>query len=103
IFQMLTGRLPFEGDTPMRQMMAHVTEPPPDARTIRPDLPAGVGRVLVKAMAKEPADRYPNARSLASALRAAGGMTAFDDALTSEDSYNTMPVLPSARSTMEGP
>lgn len=71
LYQMLTGKYPFAGDTPLRVMMAHATEPVPDARAVRADLPAGVAEVVRRAMAKDPADRYASAAEMARALRAA--------------------------------
>lgn len=78
-YQMLTGRLPFEFETPMRTMMAHISDPVPDIRILRPELPAGISRVLVKALAKEPTDRYKTAKAFALALRAASGIVADHD------------------------
>lgn len=71
LFQMLTGRLPFRGETPLSVMMAHASEPVPDVRELRPDLPAGVSHVVMRALAKNPADRYPTAGEMASDLEKA--------------------------------
>ena len=70
LYQMLTGRYPYHGDTPLRVMMAHATEPVPDVRQVRADLPAGIAAIVQKAMAKDPAQRYPDSASMATALRA---------------------------------
>src|SRR5574341_2612622 len=70
LFQMLTGRLPYEADTPMGVLMAHISKPTPDAREHRPDLPEGVQAVIAGAMAKNPAERYQSAGALAADLRA---------------------------------
>jgi serine/threonine-protein kinase len=71
IFEMLTGRQPFVGDTPMQTIMRHISDPVPDARTLRPELSAEVADVLVKAMAKTPDQRYQSAGELAEALSSA--------------------------------
>lgn len=71
LYQMLTGRYPFSGDTPLRVMMAHATEPVPDVLVARPDLPAPMAEVIRRSMAKDPVDRYATAGELADALRAA--------------------------------
>ncbi len=71
LYQMLTGKYPFKGDTPLSVMMAHATRPVPDVREARPDLPNAISDVVRTAMAKEPADRYQSAGELARALRAA--------------------------------
>jgi hypothetical protein len=70
VFQMLTGRLPFEADTPMGTALAHITTPIPDIHDFRADLSAGVQTVIERALAKDPADRYQRAGDLADALRA---------------------------------
>jgi serine/threonine-protein kinase len=71
LYQMLTGKFPYQGETPLRVMMAHATEPVPDVRLARPDLPEAVAEVVKRAMAKNPDDRYASAGELAAALRAA--------------------------------
>ena len=71
LFQMLTGKLPFRGETPLSVMMAHASEPVPNVRDLRPDLPEGVAHVVMRALAKNPADRYPTAGELASDLEKA--------------------------------
>src|SRR5579859_1300618 len=71
IFEMLTGQVPFGGDTPMRIGYQHVNKLPPLARDLRPELPPNVDRVLRRALAKNPADRYPSAAAQSTDLRAA--------------------------------
>ena len=61
IFQMLTGRLPYEGDTPIEVMLKHIQEPPPDLMAVRPDLSPALAEVIRRAMAKQPEERYPTA------------------------------------------
>jgi serine/threonine protein kinase len=75
LFQMLTGRCPFEGNTPLSVMMAHATQPIPDVLALRPDLPQPLSDVLNRALAKDPAQRYRSAGELAAALRSAAGQT----------------------------
>ncbi|MBN1311496.1 MAG: protein kinase [Anaerolineae bacterium] len=71
LFQMLTGQYPFQGDTPIRVMMAHASDPIPDVRGTRPDLPETITAVVNKAMAKRPEDRYTTASDLAKDLQQA--------------------------------
>ncbi len=68
IFQMLTGRLPYEAPTPLGILMAHVTQPIPDIRTIRPGLPDAAQEVINSALAKSADARYPTPGTLASSL-----------------------------------
>lgn len=68
-FYLLTGRVPFEGDKPLKVMMAHANTPAPSLRDINPEVPADVEEVVLKCLAKNPTDRYPDAASLSDALR----------------------------------
>ncbi len=70
LFQMLTGQLPYEADTPAKVMMKHVLDPIPNIREVRPDLPPACEDVIAKAMAKEREQRFPTASDLANRLTA---------------------------------
>ncbi len=76
LYEMVTGRPPFEADTPMATAIMHVHEPLPLPRKIKPDLPEAVELVILKALAKDPKDRYQTAGDLAKAFEAAIGDTA---------------------------
>ncbi len=76
LYQMLTGHQPFEADTPIAMVFKHISEPPPRLSQARPDLPAGYEAVILRAMAKEKADRFPTATSLASTLASHAGLPA---------------------------
>lgn len=68
-FFLLTGRVPFEGDKPLKVMMAHANMPAPSLRDVNPDVPADVEDVVLKCLSKSPEHRYSDAASLAEALR----------------------------------
>ncbi len=69
LYQMLTGKPPFQAATPLGTLLAHVNQPVPDVQAARPDLPAAMQRILERAMAKKPADRYHRAVDLAADLK----------------------------------
>src|SRR5262245_9532588 len=69
LFECLTGRVPFPADRLMAVLWAHVNEPPPRARELRPELPASLDGVFAKALAKDPARRYPTCGALVEAAR----------------------------------
>ena len=69
LFQMLTGAVPFEGDTPVAVAIRHLDEPVPLPSSRVADLPANLDEVVVRATAKAPADRYADADAMAAALR----------------------------------
>jgi serine/threonine protein kinase len=68
-FEMLTGRPPFEADTPLAVMYKQVRDPVPSVREVDGDLPAAFDRVIGRAMAKKPESRYPTASALAADFR----------------------------------
>jgi tRNA A-37 threonylcarbamoyl transferase component Bud32 len=68
LYEMLTGELPFRGDNPGAVMLAHLQQPAPDPRTIVEDLPEGIATAILRALAKDPEDRYPTVGALVEAL-----------------------------------
>jgi eukaryotic-like serine/threonine-protein kinase len=70
LYQLLTGSLPFQAESLSALMYQIANQPAPDARTLRPDLPAALADVLQRCMAKQPALRCANAAQLAQDLRA---------------------------------
>src|SRR5688572_105861 len=74
IYEMLVGHVPFTGQSPTAIMMKHLQQDAPSVLEERPDLPAGVERVLQRAMAKRPDDRYQNVGELVDDLTITGGM-----------------------------
>jgi hypothetical protein len=69
LFECLTGLPPFPRQQEAAVMYAHLHDPPPSATEQRPELPQGVDRVIGKAMAKRPADRYATAGASAAAFK----------------------------------
>jgi serine/threonine-protein kinase len=70
-YELLTSRLPYETDDAIEMMTAHVDGTPPTPSEIRADLPPAFDRVLLKAMAKDPAQRTASADAFRRALLAA--------------------------------
>ncbi len=73
LYEMLAGRAPFEGETPVAVALKHVNDPPPDLRRIRPDLSPATAALVERLLAKGPQDRPASAASLAADLRLAAG------------------------------
>lgn len=67
-YQMLTGELPFKSANPGALLIAHLTQPPPDPRSLAPDLPESTALALLRALAKKPAERYETAGEFAAAM-----------------------------------
>ena len=68
MYEMLTGRVPFVGDTPVSVAMQHINDAPPPITDYAPETPPAVVAVVMKALAKNPKDRFQSAREMADAL-----------------------------------
>ena len=70
LYQMLSGKVPFEAKTPTAQILMHINTPVPYIIDLRSDLPSAIQRIIERAMAKKREDRYKTMRALAEALEA---------------------------------
>ena len=67
-YEMLLGRPPFEGETPLAIVLKHITEPLTPPVSVNPRVPQAVSDVISKALSKDPNDRYPTTAAFAQAL-----------------------------------
>jgi serine/threonine protein kinase/predicted Zn-dependent protease len=70
LFEMLTGRLPFEGETPLSVAVKQKSEAPPDPRSLSPQIPENLARVVLQCLAKAPEKRPAGAEDLSARLGA---------------------------------
>ena len=82
-FETLTGRKPYQADTPAAVIWMQASEPLPRPKQFAPDLPGAVEKVLLKALAKKPEDRYQSMGEFAAALE---GMTAISPTAKTKES-----------------
>jgi eukaryotic-like serine/threonine-protein kinase len=88
LWELLTGEVPFTGENFVAVALRHVNEPPPRLQEQRPDLPPRLAAAVERALAKDPARRFPSMTALATELRAClgeldrGAPAADDAALT---------------------
>lgn len=68
LYEMLTGEVPFRGETPVAVAMRHVREQVPDVQRLRPEVSAATASVVDRAVAKDLARRYPDADSMVADL-----------------------------------
>jgi len=68
LYELITGRPPFEGDTPIATATKHITDKPEKLSVIRPDIPKGVENAILKLLHKYPKDRFKNAEDLRAVL-----------------------------------
>src|SRR5919204_3759053 len=75
LYEMLSGRPPFRGESPVAVAFKHVSEEPPPLRAVAPGVSSALEGVAMRALAKDPADRWGSAALMARDLRRAGGAT----------------------------
>ena len=68
LFEMVTGKVPFDGETTLSIILKHKLEPPPDPRKLNPRLPKEVGQIILKCLEKDRERRYPSADALCADL-----------------------------------
>src|SRR6266498_4202211 len=61
LYEMATGGVPFVADTPLAVLFKHISDPLPLPSLVKPDIPAPIEQVILKALAKEPQDRFATA------------------------------------------
>lgn len=71
LYEILAGRVPFDADTPLAVLLKHINDPLPLPRQLNPAIPEAVEQVVLKALAKDPDDRYQRAADMGAALAAA--------------------------------
>jgi serine/threonine-protein kinase len=100
LFEMLSGRPPYEADSAMTLMMMHLNDPVPDLKQLRPDTPPELVAVIRKALAKNRDDRFQSAAEMATYLRkiTEGGLSAEE-----LQSLNVMAAPAGAVATSQGP
>ena len=69
MYEMLTGRVPFDADTPVSVALKHMQEVPAEPKTLNPTIPDSVNKIIIKAMQKEPSLRYISATEMLTDLK----------------------------------
>ncbi|NMC28264.1 MAG: Stk1 family PASTA domain-containing Ser/Thr kinase, partial [Syntrophomonadaceae bacterium] len=72
LFEMLTGKVPFNADSPITVALRHIHDEPPSPRSINPDIPEELEAIIFKAMAKDPGKRFQSAQEMRNTLLAVG-------------------------------
>ncbi|MFX4261682.1 Stk1 family PASTA domain-containing Ser/Thr kinase [Pelotomaculum propionicicum] len=73
LYEMVTGVLPFRGETPIGVALKHIQESPAQPSSLNPSVPTGLERVINRCMAKNPTDRYQAAKDMAADLERLSG------------------------------
>ena len=100
LFQMVTGSVPFDGDSPVTVALRHLDSEVPRPSALAPDVPVALDEVVARATATDPHDRFPDVAAMAVALRqvaaARPSQSAPTAALARPDQHPTTSVLPAA-------
>jgi serine/threonine protein kinase/Tfp pilus assembly protein PilF len=96
LYEMVTGRLPFVGNTPLSIALKHKIEAPRDPKLINPQIPEGLRRVILKCLEKEKTNRYQSAADVhIDLMRINQGQPILEREIAKEDALPAVKVLPS--------
>ena len=90
LYHMLTNRFPYASDTPAAILAFKLTEPPASPWQYRPDLPQSIEQIIMKALAQDPADRFPNVATMVTTLAEAVSCVP-NELLTAEFKLDRLP------------
>ncbi len=105
LYEAATGKLPFDADSPVAIALKQVNEQPRRPREINPNIDPGLEAVIMRAMAKKPAERYATAEDMRRDLRAVaeGRNVAAPTAVPPADGTAVMPAVPGSSASREKP
>jgi serine/threonine protein kinase len=92
LYQLVTGRVPFDGPTQSAVMVQHIQQPPPPPRALRPDLPLPAEAAILRALKKRPEERFPSAGAL---------VYAFSEAIQGRSTQAPYASVPGTDSTVQ--
>jgi len=93
LYEMTTGELPFNGDTAIQIAMKQINETPRNPRSINPEIPRGLAQIILKAMNKNPDDRYQSAGDMINQLNILSANPAVVFSATSSSGGSNLPVV----------
>ena len=94
LYEMVTGRVPYTADTPLAVILKHVTHPLPLPSSVKSDIPEAIERVLLKALAKNPDDRFANVTDFLTAWK-----IALDTKAAPPERFDALTAITSASAT----
>ncbi len=104
LYEMLTGSVPFDADTPLAILLKHLNDPLPSPRSLAPDIPEAFEQVVLKALAKDPQERYQSATEMAAALIEAAHLSGIEVPLTTSlpQTVSLLPPQPAVVAVFSG-
>jgi serine/threonine protein kinase/tetratricopeptide (TPR) repeat protein len=101
LFEMVTGRVPFEGETPFSIANKHKTEPPPDPRKLNPQIPEGLSLFILRCLEKERGKRFQTTEALLADLAAVEATLPSADRAAAGRPFTRRKPTPSKKFTVE--
>ncbi|MCI0399447.1 MAG: protein kinase, partial [Chloroflexi bacterium] len=92
LYELLTGRVPFDADSPYAVMAKHVSDPVPSLLQFNPELPEAIAHVVLKALHKDPGERYQSTQEIVADLLLAMGL--IHDQVRSKGSLEPVAMMP---------
>src|SRR2546421_6199272 len=104
LYELLSGSVPFRGETPFEHAMKHLSKGPQAPSHIRPEIPRDLDFVVMRALAKSPEERYSSADEMdADLARVARGVSVSPETEAAASAINARPILPLAAATIPVP
>jgi serine/threonine protein kinase len=107
LFEMVTGKIPFEAERSFDVLLMHINEPPPKPRDLVADIPEAVENTILKALAKAPDERYPRMQDMVTSLESAWDTihtpVGLSSPLADETLHHATVQIDSVQSILKGP
>ncbi len=93
LYEMLTGIVPFDAESPLTVVLKHIHDEPVTPRKLNPDIPAGLESVIIKSLEKNPALRYKSAEQMRAALLSYNSTVGYKRKKTNDDTIMIPPII----------
>ena len=93
LYEMLTGIVPFDAESPLTVVLKHIHDEPVTPRKLNPDIPAGLENVIIKSLEKNPALRYKSAEQMRAALLSYNSTVGYKRKKTNDDTIMIPPII----------
>lgn len=93
LYEMLTGIVPFDAESPLTVVLKHIHDEPVTPRKLNPDIPAGLESVIIKSLEKNPALRYKSAEQMRAALLSYNSTVGYKRKKSNDDTIMIPPII----------
>lgn len=93
LYEMLTGIVPFDAESPLTVVLKHIHDEPVMPRKLNPDIPVGLENVIIKSLEKSPASRYKSAEQMRAALLSFNSSVGYKRKRSNDDTIMIPPII----------